>query len=82
LAAPCSRPCSAVPSSRAPEQGKKAEFAAKHGRAETDTGHGKDHHSRRGLLTTVGKRGRLLRYFEKHDLEKQAALVAEHGLRQ
>jgi small subunit ribosomal protein S15 len=82
---------------------KKAELAAKHGRAETDTGsaevqvamltarineltehlrtHVKDHHSRRGLLMMVGKRRRLLRYLERHDLERYRALVAELGLR-
>ncbi len=43
--------------------------------------HVKDHHSRRGLLMMVGKRRRLLRYMEKHDLEKYRALVGELGLR-
>jgi small subunit ribosomal protein S15 len=43
--------------------------------------HGKDHHSRRGLLMLVGKRRRLLRYLERNDLERYRALVAELGLR-
>lgn len=43
--------------------------------------HVKDHHSRRGLLMMVGKRRRLLRYLERHDLEKYRALVGELGLR-
>jgi small subunit ribosomal protein S15 len=44
-------------------------------------GHTKDHHSRRGLLMLVGKRRRMLRYLERHDLERYRALVAELGLR-
>jgi small subunit ribosomal protein S15 len=43
--------------------------------------HGKDHHSRRGLLMLVGKRRRLLRYLERDDLERYRALVADLGLR-
>lgn len=43
--------------------------------------HGKDHHSRRGLLMLVGRRRRLLRYLERTDLERYRALVAELGLR-
>ena len=43
--------------------------------------HGKDHHSRRGLLMMVGKRRRLLRYLESSDLERYRALVADLGLR-
>lgn len=43
--------------------------------------HGKDHHSRRGLLMLVGKRRRLLRYLERHDVERYRALVADLGLR-
>ncbi len=43
--------------------------------------HGKDHHSRRGLLMLVGKRRRLLRYLERNDLERYRALVADLGLR-
>jgi small subunit ribosomal protein S15 len=44
-------------------------------------GHAKDHHSRRGLLMLVGKRRRMLRYLERHDLERYRALVGELGLR-
>ncbi len=43
--------------------------------------HGKDHHSRRGLLMLVGKRRRMLRYLERNDLERYRSLVAELGLR-
>jgi small subunit ribosomal protein S15 len=43
--------------------------------------HGKDHHSRRGLLKMVGKRRRLLRYLESSDLERYRSLVSELGLR-
>ncbi len=43
--------------------------------------HGKDHHSRRGLLMMVGKRRRLLRYLERSDVERYRALVADLGLR-
>jgi small subunit ribosomal protein S15 len=43
--------------------------------------HGKDHHSRRGLLMLVGKRRRLLRYLERNNLERYRSLVAELGLR-
>ena len=43
--------------------------------------HTKDHHSRRGLLMLVGKRRRMLRYLERHDLERYRSLVGELGLR-
>lgn len=43
--------------------------------------HKKDHHGRRGLLTMVGKRKRLLSYLEKTDYEAYKALIAELGLR-
>ena len=43
--------------------------------------HKKDHHGRRGLLTMVGKRKRLLSYLEKTDFEAYKALIAELGLR-
>lgn len=43
--------------------------------------HSKDHHSRRGLLMLVGRRRRLLNYFQKHDLEGYRALIKELGLR-
>ena len=41
----------------------------------------KDHHSRRGLLMLVGRRRRLLNYFQKADLEGYRALIKELGLR-
>ena len=43
--------------------------------------HSKDHHSRRGLLMLVGRRRRLLNYFQKHDLEGYRALIKDLGLR-
>jgi len=43
--------------------------------------HGKDHHSRRGLLKLVGQRRRLLRYLQKKDLTGYRELVAQLGLR-
>jgi len=43
--------------------------------------HGKDHHSRRGLLMLVGKRRRLLNYLQRSDLERYRTLVRELGLR-
>ena len=43
--------------------------------------HAKDHHSRRGLLMLVGRRRRLLNYFQKKDLDGYRALIKELGLR-
>jgi small subunit ribosomal protein S15 len=43
--------------------------------------HHKDHHSRRGLLTLVGRRRRLLNYLQKRDLEGYRSLIKELGLR-
>ena len=43
--------------------------------------HGKDHHSRRGLLMLVGRRRRFLDYLQRHDLEGYRALIKELGLR-
>ncbi len=43
--------------------------------------HKKDHHGRRGLLTMVGRRKRMLSYLEKTDYEGYKALIAELGLR-
>jgi small subunit ribosomal protein S15 len=43
--------------------------------------HGKDHHSRRGLLMLVGRRRRFLNYLQKKDLEGYRALIKELGLR-
>ena len=43
--------------------------------------HKKDHHSRRGLLTMVGKRKRLLTYLERTDYDAYKELIASLGLR-
>ena len=43
--------------------------------------HGKDHHSRRGLLMLVGRRRRFLSYLQRTDLEGYRALIKELGLR-
>lgn len=43
--------------------------------------HGKDHHSRQGLLKLVGKRRRLLEYIKKEDVEAYRRLIDELGLR-
>ncbi|HEX8100064.1 MAG TPA: 30S ribosomal protein S15 [Actinomycetota bacterium] len=43
--------------------------------------HGKDHHSRRGLLQMVGKRRRLLDYVRREDVERYRSLISRLGLR-
>ena len=43
--------------------------------------HQKDHHSRRGLLTMVGTRRRLLTYLKRSDLPTYRALIEQLGLR-
>ncbi len=43
--------------------------------------HDKDHHSRRGLLTMVSKRRRLLDYLKRTDVEDYRKLIAQLGLR-
>jgi small subunit ribosomal protein S15 len=43
--------------------------------------HGKDHHSRRGLLMLVGRRRRFLNYLQSSDLERYRTLVRDLGLR-
>ena len=43
--------------------------------------HGKDHHSRRGLLMLVGRRRRLLNYLQRNDLERYRTVLRELGLR-
>ena len=43
--------------------------------------HVKDHHSRRGLLTMVGQRRRLLDYLRRNDVGRYRALIAKLGLR-
>jgi small subunit ribosomal protein S15 len=42
--------------------------------------HGKDHHSRRGLLQMVGRRRRLLDYLRRVDIERYRALIQRLGL--
>lgn len=44
-------------------------------------GHGKDFHSRRGLLTLVGRRRRLLDYLKAKDAKRYEALIGRLGLR-
>lgn len=43
--------------------------------------HGKDHHSRRGLLRLVSRRRRLLDYLAKKDAVRYRALIESLGLR-
>ena len=43
--------------------------------------HGKDHHSRRGLLKIVGKRRRLLDYLKKKDVGRYQRILQELELR-
>ena len=43
--------------------------------------HGKDHHSRRGLLKLVGQRRRLLRYVKNNDEARYKNLIQRLGLR-
>ncbi len=43
--------------------------------------HGKDHHSRRGLLMMVGRRRRMLDYVKDRDIEKYRKLLETLGLR-
>ncbi len=43
--------------------------------------HGKDFHSRRGLLVLVGRRRRLLDYLKKKDPGRYETLIGRLGLR-
>ena len=43
--------------------------------------HGKDHHSRRGLLKLVGRRRRLLDYLKKQDFERYRETIERLGIR-
>ena len=43
--------------------------------------HGKDHHSRRGLLKIVSQRRRLLDYLKRKNVDRYAVLIGELGLR-
>ncbi len=42
--------------------------------------HKKDYATRRGLIKMVGRRRKLLRYLNKHSLERYTGLIAELGL--
>ncbi|GGF01779.1 MULTISPECIES: 30S ribosomal protein S15 [Stappia] len=44
-------------------------------------GHGKDNHSRRGLLKMVSQRRSLLDYLKKTDMERYQNLIKRLGLR-
>ena len=43
--------------------------------------HGKDHHSRRGLIRMVNQRRKLLDYLKGKDLNRYNALIGRLGLR-
>jgi small subunit ribosomal protein S15 len=43
--------------------------------------HGKDHHSRRGLLMLVGKRRRMLDYLKAQNLDKYRSVIQSLGIR-
>ena len=43
--------------------------------------HAKDHHSRKGLLTMVAKRRRLLKYLKESQPERYKNLIASLGIR-
>jgi small subunit ribosomal protein S15 len=45
------------------------------------TGHGKDHHSRRGLLRMVNHRRKLLDYLKSSDQGRYQELIGRLGLR-
>jgi small subunit ribosomal protein S15 len=43
--------------------------------------HGKDHHSRRGLLSMVARRRRMLKYLKSRDSERYKNLIQSLGIR-
>ncbi len=43
--------------------------------------HNKDHHSRRGLLTMVARRRRLLNYLKREEPDRYQKLIQELGIR-
>ena len=43
--------------------------------------HGKDHHSRRGLIRMINQRRKLLDYLRGKDQQRYASLIARLGLR-
>lgn len=44
-------------------------------------GHGNDNHSRRGLLSMIAKRRRLLNFLEKVDKKRAGEIIEKLGLR-
>lgn len=43
--------------------------------------HPQDHSTRRGLITLVGKRRKLLDYLQEHEIDRYRAIIDELGLR-
>ena len=43
--------------------------------------HQKDHHSRRGLLTMVARRRKMVKYLKNRDLERYKTLIQSLGIR-
>ena len=43
--------------------------------------HGRDHHSRQGLLRMVSSRRKLLDYLRRYDLDRYRTLISRLGLR-
>ncbi|MFB1036908.1 MAG: 30S ribosomal protein S15, partial [Sinobacterium sp.] len=43
--------------------------------------HGKDHHSRRGLIRMVNQRRKLLDYLKRKDVARYTKLIGSLGLR-
>ena len=43
--------------------------------------HGKDHHSRRGLIRMINQRRKLLDYLRSKDQQRYSSLIARLGLR-
>lgn len=43
--------------------------------------HNKDHHSRRGLLTMVAQRRKLLNYLKRNDPDRYQKLIQDLGIR-
>ncbi|MAD44421.1 30S ribosomal protein S15 [Thalassolituus sp. UBA1505] len=43
--------------------------------------HGKDHHSRRGLIRMVNQRRKLLDYLKRKDADRYTSLIGRLGLR-
>ena len=43
--------------------------------------HGKDHHSRRGLIRIVNRRRKLLDYLKREDAQRYQTIIKELGIR-